>query len=141
MRLSPDTYQYQFSHAVNFRGKLMLTSIFSQQYPYIIMRKGNENHKMVTKRKMLWSFNEFSQLMFREMYEDQSGEFVCWYWDFSGLRWSKFCILIGSPSHLASLRFPDHSILSDNSCIVILVFQDFTLSDEVEKELFVLVNV
>ena len=43
------------------------------------------------------------------MYGDQSGEFVCWYWDLNCLRWSEFCVLIGSPSHLASSGFADHS--------------------------------
>lgn len=34
--------------------------------------------------KILWSFNKFSQLCLREMWGDQSGEFVCWYWGWKG---------------------------------------------------------
>ena len=33
--------------------------------------------EMLAIGKMLRSFNKFSQLIFREMYGDQSGEFVC----------------------------------------------------------------
>jgi len=35
---------------------------------------------MITKEKMLWSFVKLSQLISKEMYEYQSGEFVCGYW-------------------------------------------------------------
>ena len=32
-------------------------------------------NQMITKGKMLWSFIKLSQLISKEMYEDQSGEF------------------------------------------------------------------
>ena len=34
----------------------------------------------MTKEQMLRSWNKFSQLILKEMYEDQSGEFVRGYW-------------------------------------------------------------
>ena len=33
--------------------------------------------QLITKERMLWSFTKFSQLFLKEMYGDQSGEFVC----------------------------------------------------------------
>ena len=39
---------------------------------------------MIKKGKMLWSFIKFSQLFLKEMYGDQSGEFVCGSWDLKG---------------------------------------------------------
>ena len=39
---------------------------------------------MITKEKMLWSAIKFSQLILKEMYEDQFGEFVCGYWGLKG---------------------------------------------------------
>ena len=41
-------------------------------------------NKMITTGKMLWSFIKFSPLISKEMYEDQSGEFVCGYWGLKG---------------------------------------------------------
>ena len=38
--------------------------------------------EMLTLGKMLWFFNKFSQLIFREIYGGKSGEFACWYWGF-----------------------------------------------------------
>ena len=38
------------------------------------------NH-MITKEKMRCSFIKLSHLISKEMYDDQSGEFVCGYWD------------------------------------------------------------
>ena len=33
--------------------------------------------QLITKERTLWSFTKFSQLFLKEMYGDQSGEFVC----------------------------------------------------------------
>ena len=44
---------------------------------------------------MLWSLNKFSQLILKEMYRDQSGDFVCGYWS---LRW------------LTTVFFPNNSV-------------------------------
>ena len=33
---------------------------------------------MITKESMVWSFNEFSQTIFQEMYGGQSEEFILW---------------------------------------------------------------
>ena len=35
---------------------------------------------MITKEKIPWSVIKF----LKEMYGDQFGEFVCWYWDLKG---------------------------------------------------------
>ena len=35
---------------------------------------------MMIKEKMFWSSIKFSQLIFKESYADQSGEFVCGYY-------------------------------------------------------------
>ena len=40
--------------------------------------------KMITKEKMPSSFINFSQLIRKEMYGDQFGEFVCGYWGLKG---------------------------------------------------------
>ena len=39
-------------------------------------------NRMITKEKMLRSFIKLSQLISKEKYEYQSGEFVCGYWYF-----------------------------------------------------------
>ena len=39
---------------------------------------------MITKGKILWLFKKFCQLICREIYGDQSGQFVCWYWGLKG---------------------------------------------------------
>ena len=40
---------------------------------------------MITKQKMFWSVYKLSKLLFfKEMYENQYGEFVCGYWDLKG---------------------------------------------------------
>ena len=41
-------------------------------------------NKMIAKEKMPWSFINFSQLIRKEMYGDQFGEFVCGYWGLKG---------------------------------------------------------
>ena len=41
-------------------------------------------NQMITKEKMLWSFSKLSQLLSKEMYEYQCGEFVCGYWGLKG---------------------------------------------------------
>ena len=40
--------------------------------------------QMITKEEMRWSFIKRSQLISKEMYDNQSGEFVCGCWDFKG---------------------------------------------------------
>ena len=44
---------------------------------------------MIPKMKLLWSFIKFSLLILKEMYVDQSGEFVCGSW---GLKGQHYCI-------------------------------------------------
>ena len=39
---------------------------------------------MITQEKMPWSIIKFSQLILKEMYADQFGEFVCSYWGLKG---------------------------------------------------------
>ena len=39
---------------------------------------------LITKRRTLWSSTKFSQLFLKEMYGDQSGEFVCGSWGLKG---------------------------------------------------------
>ena len=41
-------------------------------------------NKMIAQEKMPWSFISFSQLIRKEMYGDQFGEFVCGYWGLKG---------------------------------------------------------
>ena len=41
-------------------------------------------NKMITKRKILDLLIKFSNLFFKEMYRDRSGEFVCGYWGLKG---------------------------------------------------------
>ena len=36
-------------------------------------------NQMIADKKMLWSFVKLSQLVSKEIYKDQSGEFVCGY--------------------------------------------------------------
>ena len=40
----------------------------------------------IEKVTRIWSLKKFSQLVFKEMYGDQYGEFVCGYWDSKGFR-------------------------------------------------------
>ena len=67
--LSPNSDQQQFSpnniHTLS-RDKVMRIN------------------KMIIIEKILWSFIKFSQLILKEMYEDQFGEFVCGYWGLKG---------------------------------------------------------
>ena len=41
-------------------------------------------NKLIATGKMPGSFIKFSPLISKEMYEDQSGEFVCGYWGLKG---------------------------------------------------------
>ena len=41
-------------------------------------------NKMITKEKMPGYFIKFSQLILKEMYGDQFGEFACGYWSLKG---------------------------------------------------------
>ena len=67
--VSPKSDQHQFSpNNINTQSKEMVMRI----------------NKMITTGKMLWSFIKFSPLISKEMYEDQSGEFVCGYWGLKG---------------------------------------------------------
>ena len=60
--LSPKSDQHQFSpNKIHTLSREMVKRI----------------NQMITKGKMLWSFIKLSQLISKEMYEDQSGEFVC----------------------------------------------------------------
>ena len=44
-----------------------------------------ETNKVNTKKKILWSFIDFSQInFFKEMYNALSGEFVCGFWSLKG---------------------------------------------------------
>ena len=45
--------------------------------------------KLITKGRMLWSWTKFSQLSLKEIYGDQSGEFVCGSWGLKGEATSK----------------------------------------------------
>ena len=40
--------------------------------------------KLITKERSLYSQTKFSQLFLKEMYGDQSGEFVCGSWGLKG---------------------------------------------------------
>ena len=64
--LSPKSDQHQFSpNNIHTLSREMVERIINE---------------MITNGKMLWSFIKLSQLISKEMYEDQSGEFVCEYW-------------------------------------------------------------
>ena len=43
---------------------------------------------MIKKEKMLWYFTKLSQIIFKEMHEYQSGEFVCGCWGLKDLRFT-----------------------------------------------------
>ena len=67
--VSPKSDQHQFSpNNINTQSKEMVMRI----------------NKMITTGKMLWSFIKFSPLISKQMYEDQSGEFVFGYWGLKG---------------------------------------------------------
>ena len=45
-------------------------------------------NQMIKKEKMLWYFIKLSQIIFKEMHEYQSGEFVCGCWGLKDLRFT-----------------------------------------------------
>ena len=67
--LSPNSDQHQFSpNNIHTLSREMVMRI----------------NQMTTKEKMRRSFIKLSQLIFKEMYEYQCGEFVCGYWGLKG---------------------------------------------------------
>ena len=67
--LSPNSDQHQFSP----------DDIHTLSRDYVM-----RIDKMIAKEKMPSSFINFSQLIRKEMYGDQFGEFVCGYWGLKG---------------------------------------------------------
>ena len=67
--LSPNSDQHQFSpDNIHMLSREMVTRV----------------NQIITKEKMVWSFIKLSQLISKEVYEYQCGEFVCGYWGLKG---------------------------------------------------------